>query len=323
MTRLNSAAGAPMAARPSVLNSARDLGARGAALAPLAAVLALVVWSYWPTAWGLWREWQRNPDYSVGQLVPLAALYLAWLERDHLRRLKMSPCWWGWVVLAAAEALRHFGLLFLYESAERYALVLATAGTVLLVVGRSVFWRLRWVVAFLVFMVPLPGRVHNLISGPLQDWATTGTVFVLELAGTYVVREGNVLSLNDQVPIGIEEACSGLRMLSAFIVVAAFFVLTVRRPRWQQAVLLLSSVPIALLCNVVRVVATVALFVYVGSAAAERFVHDFAGIAMMPLAVALLLVELWVLDRLVRPVPVRDATTVTRSRHVSVRAGNG
>ncbi len=299
MTRISPTVPPRIAARQFRTGWRFDVGVAPAPAVLLAALLGAVLWSYWPVIRGLWREWQRNPNYSVGQLVPPAALYLLWHERHRLRGVPATVCWWGLVPLLLSEAVRGLGLLFLYESAERYALVLAIVAVVLLLAGPALFWRVRWILAFLVLMVPLPGRVHNLISGPLQDWATTGTVFVLELAGTYVVREGNVLSLNNHGPIGIEEACSGLRMLTAFVVVAAFFVLTVQRPAWQRVFLLVSSVPIALVCNVARVVATVALYLYVGGDAAERFVHDFAGIAMMPLAVALLIAGLWLLDRIV------------------------
>jgi len=282
--------------------------------------LVVLCWSHWPTISDLWRQWQRDPNYSVGQLVPLAALYLVWQQRRALRALRSGVCWWGAGLLLGAEATRYFGLLFLYESIERYALVLATGGLLLWVGGWKLFWELRWILAFLTLMVPLPGRIHNAIAGPLQDWATAGTVFVLELIGVTVVREGNVLSVNGHVPIGIEEACSGLRLLTAFVVVAALFILIVRRPRWQQTILLLSSVPIALACNIVRVVATVVLYVTCGGETAQRFVHDFAGIIMMPLAVALLIGELWLLDRLAQSTVRQAPSSMNASRAQGVRA---
>jgi exosortase len=150
-------------------------------------------------------------------------------------------------------------------------------------------------------MVPLPGRVHNLISGPLQTWSTTGTVFLLELFGVTVGREGNVIVLNDVQHVAIAEACSGLRMLTAFVVVAAVLAYIVNRPRWQKLTLVVSSVPIAVVCNLGRLVLTAVLYLVVSSTAAERFFHDFAGISMMPLAVLLLLAELKLMAWLVTP----------------------
>ncbi len=84
-----------------------------------------------------------------------------------------------------------------------------------------------------------------------------------------------------------------------FVVLAATLAFVVNRPRWQRLTLLASSIPIAIICNVARLVVTAALFAAVSREAAERFFHDFAGWTMMPLAVIMLIVELWVMAQLV------------------------
>jgi len=278
-------------------------------LGSAAAVLAVLVLSYWPVIVDLWKEWARNQDYSVGQLVPLAALYLFWHERRALSKCRIQPCWWGIGLVLLGLAGRFFGLLFVYESAERYSLVVTFAGLVLLIAGRQVFWRVRWILLFLFLMVPLPGRIHNLISGPLQRLATAGSVFLLELFGVTVAQEGNVIVLNDSVRAAVSEACSGLRMLTAFVVVAAVLAYVVERPRWQKAALVVSSVPVALVCNLVRLCITAELYVVAGSEVAEKFFHGFVGWTMMPLALLLLACELWLMNVLVIPEESRPAAS--------------
>jgi len=265
----------------------------------LIGVSGVYFWAYWTTISDLVTEWQTNPNYSVGLLVPPAALYLLWHDRKSLQRCRLSPAWSGIAVILVAQAGRAFGLVWLYESAERYALVLTLVGVVLLVGGWGVFWRTRWILLFLLLMVPLPGRIHLMISGPLQEYATRGAVFGLELLGVVVGRQGNRVMLNDEVPVNIAEACSGLRMLTAFVVVAAVLAYVIGRPRWQKFVLVVSSVPIAVACNVFRLVVTALLFLNLQSDLAERFFHDFAGFTMMPVAVLMLLLEMWVLSKLV------------------------
>lgn len=267
----------------------------------VAVLLGALLWSFWPTLTELYKDWQSDDNYSVGQLVPLAALYLLWQERHALRGCTIRPCWWGVVLVLFAEAGRAFGLVYMYQSAERYAFVLAIIGVALLVCGTQVWRRIQWILLFLFLMVPLPGKIHNMISGPLQTHATTGAVYWLELLGNTVTREGNVMVLNGTVPIAVAEACSGLRMLTAFVVVGSVLAFSIRRPRWQKAMLVISTVPIAIACNLVRLVTTAMLFLHVGSEAAERFFHDFAGVTMMPLAIVLLLAELWIFSRLVLP----------------------
>jgi exosortase len=264
----------------------------------LLAILAVTVLSYWSTS-----VWQRSDDYSAGQLVPLIALFLVWRERKTLRRCMLKPCWWGIALLILAQAARFYGLLFMYESGVRYSMALTLAALVLMVAGWQVFRNVSWILLFLFLMFPLPGRVHNLISGPLQNIATTGSVFLLEAFGVRVGQEGNVVMLNESIPMAVAEACSGLRMLTAFVIVAAFMAYMVNRSRRQKAVLLLSSIPVAVMCNILRLCVTAVLFLLASAEVAQKFFHDFAGLAMMPIAVLLMFGELWLMDKLTVPEP--------------------
>jgi len=283
-------------------------------------LLAVIVWSYWPTMVTLFKDWQGDDDYSAGQLVPLIALFLLYRERKALRTCMARPCWWGIALLILAQAARIFGLLFMYESAERYSLVLTAAGLVLMVVGRQVFRRVSWILLFLFLMVPLPGRVHNLISGPLQRLATTGSVFLLEAFGARVGQQGNVVMLDENTPMAVAEACSGLRMLTAFIIVAAFMAYMVKRPRWQKATLLVSSIPVAVVCNILRLCATAVLMLLLSAEAAEKFFHDFAGFVMMPAAVMLMFGELWLMDKLTLPEPgLQQDQAIVQARSAAPR----
>ncbi len=286
--------------------------------AALLVLLTVTAWSYWPTMADLFTEWQRSEDYSAGQLVPLVAIFFVWVRRKQLKECVFQPCWWGGIaLLVLACAARMYGLLFMFESAQRYSLVFTAAGLVLMVAGGQVFRRVSWILLFLFLMVPLPGRIHNMISGPLQRLATSGSVFVLEAFLPHVSQQGNVVMLNENTPMAVAEACSGLRMLTAFIIVAGFIAYMVKRARWQKAVLLTSSIPVAVVCNIIRIVVTAILMLMVSTQAGEKFFHDFAGVVMMPAAVLLLFGEIWLMDRLVVPESVarpKSTNIVTRKR---------
>jgi exosortase len=275
------------------------------------ALLGVTFVSYWSTITDLFTEWQRNDDYSAGQLVPLIALFLVWRERKKISKCTLKPCWWAVSLLILAQAARIFGLLFMYESAERYALVLTIIAAVLMIAGWQVFRVLFSILLFLFLMVPFPGRVHNYISGPLQRISATGSVFLLEAFGAKITQQGNVMTLNDDMPLAVAEACSGLRMLIAFIIVTAFVAYMVKRSRRQKTVLLVSSIPIAVICNIFRICVTAMLFLLVSAEAAEKFFHDFAGLAMMPAAVLLIFSELWLMDKLT----ISDSQTDSQQEH--------
>jgi exosortase len=250
-----------------------------------AGLASALLWSYWPTITELVTFWQRNQDYSVGMLVPPVAVYLVWRERAQLRLDRWSFSWLGVGALVLVECVRLAGIYFGVGSAANCALVGALAATALAVAGWRVFRRLKWVWLFLLLMVPWPARIHEAVAVPLQTLATRSAVFGLELAGFFVIREGNVLRLENGQVVGVAEACSGLRMLTAFVFVAAVLAFLVGRPAWQKAALVLASVPIAVACNCLRVIATSIFVYYSESPALTEAFHDGAGLAMMPLAI--------------------------------------
>lgn len=275
-----------------VAENASSMFYRGMALA------ACVTWSYWPTLVELVEYWRNNDDYSVGALVPFVAVYLAWQRTRTGTGCKRVTCWWGAVVICGGQALRLFGVCFWHVSAERYSLIVTIAGLVLLVWGFTTFWRMRWILAFLLLMMPLPFRVHEQLLLPLQELAARSGTFFLEIAGIYVQREGNILHLEEKVRVGVAEACSGLRMITAFVFLCATVAFMIARPVWQRSLLVLSSIPIALVTNSMRLVATSLVILYVGGAGVRSFAHDALGFAMMPVALALVIFELWLMKQL-------------------------
>ena len=88
--------------------------------------------------------------------------------------------------------------------------------------------------------------------------------------------------------------------------------MVVRRPFWERVVLLVSAAPIAVLANSLRIVVTGLLSQYASSEAARAFSHDLAGWLMIPLAVALLMAELWFLQRLLRDTKPSDVSLLVK-----------
>ncbi|MFA5865563.1 MAG: exosortase/archaeosortase family protein [Phycisphaerae bacterium] len=281
-------------------------GGKGVRLSPwlivgVGLLMAVLAWDHWSNIKYLVNLWQNDQNYSVGLLVPFVAVYLLWHDRKKLRQCRIQPCWWGVGLVFLGMGLRVFGVLFSYGSAEWYSLVLLIGGLVLLAAGWQVFYQVRWILLFLFLMFPLPRMIHYQVSLFLQNLSTQGAVFFLELLDQQLAREGNTLILNGNVRVGIAEACNGLRMLTAFIVVAYTLAYIIDRPRWQKVVLLISSIPVAIVCNIVRLFITAELFLLVDGKTAERFFHDFAGLTMMPMAILILGFELYLMKRATLP----------------------
>jgi len=59
------------------------------------------------------------------------------------------------------------------------------------------------------------------------------------------------------------------------------------RPIWQRIILLAGTIPIAILCNIIRVTFTGFIYILIHPKYAQGIYHDFLGMAMLPLAFGL------------------------------------
>jgi len=276
-------------------------------------VLIAFLWSYKAGLAELWNLWQRSDEYSSGLLVPFLAVYILWSRRHDIAQCKIRPSVWGLFAFIAAQVVRLFGLFFMYSSAERLSIALTIAALVLLLFGWQLLRKVSTVLLYLCLMLPWPNRVQAAVTIPLQRWATSSAVFCLEMVGYEVVREGNVIHIGD-ASVAVAEACNGLRMITAFFAISGLVVLLVKRAWWEKLIVLVSSLPIALLCNTVRLAITAAFFTVLEGEHWEKTFHDFGGYAMMPLALAAVVAELWLLAKLTT-LPDREKAIIIKRQN--------
>jgi exosortase len=256
-----------------------------------------ILWSYGGTLAGLIHRWWTEPDYVHGFLVPIFSFVILWNRRHVLPTLTLQGSWWGLAFLGLAALMRWASAYFYFGLIDAYSLVPCLAGVVLLIGG----WQaLRWAgpsILFLIFMVPAPGLVGDLLSHPLQRIGTITSTFILQTLGISAVAQGNVIFLTEG-ELGIAEACSGLRMMMLFLAVCVGATFFMKSGPWVKTLVILSAVPIALAANVMRITLTGVLYQLASHDVAEVVYHDLAGWLMMPLAVVLLWTELELLHRL-------------------------
>ncbi len=279
------------------------LGGRPAwwwALGVAAAVLGL---AYAPNLLELGRTWGTDENYQHGFLVIPIALFILWrrlaeipLEEDS--DIGTAP-WWGWALLLAALVARSVAYEGGFQWVETATILPAIVGLTWAFGGRPLLYRAWPAILFLVFMLPLPNAVNGLIALPLQRIAATGSYFLLQLSGFWVIQQGNVLHLT--TPFGMRMldvalACSGLKMLMTLAATVTATILLIPLPPWKRIALLLSAVPIALASNIARIVTTGWCYYYIEGEAGQHWAHDISGWMMMPLALILVGLELRVLS---------------------------
>ena len=269
----------------------------------LALLAICTVWAYWPALAGMAFLWAHNPQYSHGFLVPVFGLVVLWARWQPHPAPAFRSSWWGLALLGAAVGLRLVGGYVGLGYLEGPSLLVTLAGLCLLMGGSAA---LRWAwpaLAFLAFMLPLPYKVETALGQPLRGIATAMSTYALQTLGLPALAEGNVIVLED-FRLGVIDACSGLGMLMTFFALSTAVALVVPRPLFDRLVIVASAVPIAVFANVARITATGVVYQTLGEDAAHTLFHDLAGWLMMPLALALLWLELKVLSAvLVEPAP--------------------
>jgi exosortase len=259
----------------------------------------LVAWAFWPTLAFLHDKWAGDPQYSHGYLVPLFSAYLLHQNRERFRTAVPAALpWIGGGVLLFALLLRLVAGGLLFHQLDAIALLVALAGIVLAFGGLPILKLTGPAILFLVFAIPLPYELERNVGGPLKTAATVSSTYLLQTCGLPAIAEGNLI-LIDEVKLGVVDACSGLKMLMTFAAFSVGAVLLNSRTWFERGMVLLGIVPVAMLANILRIVATGITHTIVHDKATNDWLHDVYGWCMMPLGLGLLALELWILKRLV------------------------
>lgn len=267
----------------------------------IAGFLLVMTWSYWNTIQILMSTW-TSPQYSHGFLVPIFTAVLLSMRRHPFGPVSASERWAGVGIIAVGLAIRIVAAYLRIVTIDILSIIPVVLGIFVVVGGWSTF---RWAaapIAFLVFMMPLPTAAERTLLNPLQHVATVLSTYTLQTMGVDAYYESNRIVLGEAgIPLNVEEACSGLRMGTIFLAMAVAMTMITERPWWQKGIVILSSIPIALLVNLIRITATALLFMALGpdSELARTFFHDLAGWFMMPVALGFLYAEMQLLDHIV------------------------
>lgn len=238
---------------------------------------------------GMVSDWDNDPNYSHGFLVPLISAYFVWQSWAQIRNIKVRPSLFGLLVVVGSLTLLILGYVGTEYYTMRSSLVFLLAGVILFWCGWAVLRALALPVGFLLFMVPLPYIVYDAVAFPLKLMVAKFSVFSLKMLGIVVWRDGNIIRF-PQTVLEVADACSGLRSLMSLLALAVAYAFISQTSNLQRTVLVLSAIPIAIFTNMVRVIVTGILAQYYGAAAAEGFFHEFAGFVVFTVAMVLLFV---------------------------------
>jgi exosortase len=280
-----------------------------------ALVAAGVCFAYWRVVAQLIHDWATNDNYSHGFLIVPIAAYIGWQQRARLAAAPSRPSWTGLSLVIAGALALGAGTLGAELFVARTSLILVLAGVIVFLEGWSRLRVLAFPLAFLVLMIPLPMIVFNEIAFPLQLLASRLGETALRVVHIPVFREGNIITLANTT-LEVAEACSGIRSLVSLLTVSVVYAHFTEPRRRVQLLLILATVPIAVVTNGMRVAAIGVAAHYYGPGATEGVIHTLTGWLVFVFAFAILLLVQQV-TRLLRDTV---GLTVLGPRIVDVRA---
>lgn len=243
-------------------------------------ILSLAVVVCLPAAWGLAYLFSRVEFYAHGYLVPVVAGYLAFVERrgiaSALRRLEPPP--FGAAAVFGAGCLELLAVMGDVGFAAGLGIPLVLGATGWAVGGRALLRPLALPLTFLALMVPPPHFVIQNLLAELKLFVTRVSVRILHELDYTVFADGNRIEIPGH-ELFVADACSGLTSIVTLLPVACVVAYFLCKGWWRRSVVVLSVVPLAILANVGRVVATVMLVAKIGPQAAQGMLHDTFGLA--------------------------------------------
>lgn len=221
-----------------------------------AVIAALLLVAFWPILTSIYGSWFDPYAYMEhGILVIPAAGYMVWAKRDKLVKVPVRPSFWGIPLLFWGAAQATVGTAAHWTWVSRTAFLVSLAGCIVALYGFQMIRELAYPLATLILMITPPTFLFDRLTLDLQLLASRFGENCLELMGYSVLREGNILELVG-TRLSVEQACSGIRSLLAILFMCVLYNYFFVQSNFMRTLMLVMAVPIAILGNVGRIIAT-------------------------------------------------------------------
>ena len=276
--------------------------AKLAALPRLTAITCLAVAALFvPTFYKLFSFGWDNADYSHGPLVLGAFFWLLWRKRAALDPAADDDGFsiLSLVLLLFGIACYAIGSMHGSMAIEAFSVVPVLIGAAGFLLGTRVMKELLFPACYLLFLVPPPLVLTDMLTSPLKMFVATTSAWLLKAAGYLVTRNGATI-LMDDYSIIVGDPCSGMRSLIALMSVGALYAYLLQTSNLKKWVLFCSTFPISVMANIVRLMMLCLITFYLGEAAAEGFLHKFSGFVLFAVSLTSLVLLDIVMHRRIR-----------------------
>lgn len=264
-------------------------------LIPLLATAML----YAPLFPRLVHEWTEFANQSHGAAIPLVSAYLLWARRKQIAAAVIAPSFAGLPFLLLGLAGLVIGIRGQESFLARVSLPVTLLGLTLFVGGRQLFGQMWMGIAYLTFMIPLPWTTLRALTYQARIVDAWASAEGARLLGVPVYREGFYLVIPN-ARLEVADVCSSIPAIAALLALGAAYAIVRPGPWTAKVVLILATLPLAVMSNIIRITTTVAGVYYIGPWTLQSVYHQFNGTVNFVLTLALLLVFDGLLVRLMR-----------------------
>jgi exosortase len=262
-------------------------------------------------------------DWGHTLLVPAIAGWLIFRDRAKISAFQpFQPSWFGLPVvmlglLVYIVAFPGVGPKWLpvHHNVRQLGIAATIFGVALSLFGWRPMRYLWFPLAYLViFGTTYTDRILQIVTERLQDISALGGYFLLLVLGNDVDLAGNSITIHpagteadgvtplSPIPLNVAEACSGMRMLVAFMALGTLMAYIGLKQWWQRILLMLLAIPVAVFVNVLRVATLGVLSLWDRGFSDGQF-HTFVGFVWLVPAFLVFLGLMEIVRRLVVDAP--------------------
>ncbi len=236
------------------------------------------------TASWAFSSWNAENDLEHGAFILPVALFVIWCHRAAIVAAPKSCSPLGLVIVFAGICLFVLAIRTVQPRLGILSLPVLLYGTVRYLWGRDVARYFLFPCAFMLFMIPAGFIISSTVG--LQTLAAKIAAKLAGIFGIAVLADGaNIAALNGKFHFEVAGGCSGIRSLSAMVMLAALYVHFTQRELWKKVVIFGSSLVFALIGNFMRVFSVVLVAQFVDPELAGGLYHTYSGFVFFPIAV--------------------------------------
>ena len=246
---------------------------------------------YRPAMRHMYVGWRMvDSYYTHGFLIPLVSIAILWTKRKAILEAPRASSPQGYVWVLGAGVMMLLASFLGFQVIGQISMIPMITGLLLLFQGTERTKVMWFSIAYLIFMIPLPGSVTQSFALQLKLAATEMAVILSNWSMLPMVRDGSFIywsteAGSDHLLVG--EVCGGLRSLIALLAFGALMAYISKTRTWARILMLIAAGPIAIVANVIRIYLLCLVGYMYGSEVAAGTFHDVSGYLIFVIAFVL------------------------------------